>query len=357
MRVLMTTNQLAAWTGAELYVSDVAHGLQGRGHDVVIHVVVDGPLATELRRQGIRVVRRPTQIPWRPEVIHAQGNIGTRAANATFPEVPILFVCHTHDQWTQCVAPSPSIRRYAGVSRVCVQTLLRGGAPSEQTVLMPNFVDTARFRRRTSLPAQPRRALMFSNFARPGGYLDVVQAACSQLGVELEHVGAGTGTATRAPHNVLPRYDLVFAKGRAAMEALAVGCAVVLCDFAGIGPMVTSSAFDGLRQMNFGFEALTRPHDVGVLVAEIKRYDAGDASAVCDRMRNEASLDHYLDQLESTYRTIVDESAAAPVTRRPALMERSRVRALTLALRTYHRVPLQRRLRLRPVMGAILRAP
>ena len=357
MRILLTTNQLASWTGAELYVSDVARGLVKRGHDVAVHVVVAGPLAEHLTQQGIRIVRRPSQAGWRPDVIHAQGNIGTRAVLCAHPGVPILFVCHTHDQWTQFVSAHPSIQRYAGVSRVCTDALLRSGTPPKQTVLLPNFVDTSLFGRRPPLPSQPQRALMFSNFARPGGYLDVVEAACARAGLQLDSLGAGTGTASRTPQDVLPRYDLVFAKGRAAMEALAVGCAVVLCDFAGLGPMVTLADFDELRHVNFGFAALTRPHDVDLLAEEIRRYDARDASQVCDRMREEASLERYLDELEATYQAIVQESAAAPAPPPQTWVERGRVHALTLALRTYHRLPLRRRLRLRPVTGAILRAP
>jgi hypothetical protein len=357
MRVLMTTNQLASWTGAELYVADVALDLHRRGHDVAVHVVVAGPLARQLEGQGIRILRRPTHGAWRPDVIHAQGNIGTRAALANHPGVPILFVCHTHDQWTQFISAHPSIRRYAGVSRVCTEALLRSGTPLERTVLLPNFVDTTVFSRRSPLPSRPQRAVMFSNFARPGGYLDVVEAACSRLGLPLDHIGAGTGTASSAPQELLPRYDVVFAKGRAAMEALAVGCAVVLCDFAGVGPMVTLSDFDRLREANFGFAALTRPHETDVLVDEIQRYEAADASLVCDRIREDASLERYLDEIETLYRALVEESRGVRAPRRPTWLERGQTHALTAALRTYHRVPLKRRLRLRPVTATILRAP
>ena len=50
------------------------------------------------------------------------------------------------------------------------------------------------------------------------------------------------------PERVLGRYDIVFAKAKAAMEAMAVGAAVVLCDFGGVGPMVTWADFDRLRR-------------------------------------------------------------------------------------------------------------
>ena len=40
---------------------------------------------------------------------------------------------------------------------------------------------------------------------------------------------------------------------------MCVGCAVVLCDFAGVGPMVPPERFDELRPMNFGGGVLIQP--------------------------------------------------------------------------------------------------
>ena len=48
---------------------------------------------------------------------------------------------------------------------------------------------------------------------------------------------------TSRPEELLPKYDLVFAKARCALEAMATGCAVVLCDFAGLGSMVNPERF------------------------------------------------------------------------------------------------------------------
>ena len=56
------------------------------------------------------------------------------------------------------------------------------------------------------------------------------------------------------------KYDLVFGKGRAALEGLAVGAAVVLCDLEGAGPLVRSDRYDELRRRNFGLRALRSPH-------------------------------------------------------------------------------------------------
>lgn len=51
---------------------------------------------------------------------------------------------------------------------------------------------------------------------------------------------------------MLGGYDLVFAKARCALEAMAVGCAVVLCDVGGLGPLVTRAQVQHLRRWNFG---------------------------------------------------------------------------------------------------------
>ena len=198
---------------------------------------------------------------------------------------------------------------------------------------------------------------MFSNYAKPGGYVEAVEEACSRLGIPLDRIGSGAGTATREPASALAHYDVVFAKGRAAIEALAVGCAVILCDFAGVGPMVTLSDFDRLRTANFGFGALTRPHDVDVLSGELRRYDPHDAALVCDRIRREASLERYLDDLEEIYQVLIEEAGQIPKPRRSGALKRTGLRAFNAALRNYHRLPSERRRQLRPLTQRLLRAP
>src|SRR5207253_87507 len=108
------------------------------------------------------------------------------------------------------------------------------------------------FRQRTRLPGRPGRGLVFSNRASRHTHLPCVRAACRAVGVNLDVVGEESGNQVSDPESILPRYDIVFAKARCALEAMAVGNAVVLCDYTGAGPMVTSENFDALRVMNFG---------------------------------------------------------------------------------------------------------
>src|SRR6185369_10855843 len=131
--------------------------------------------------------------------------------------------------------------------------------------VVPNWVDLRRFARRPPLPARPRRALLFSNYARPDTHLPAVREACRRAGLDLDVVGEGVGREVARPEEILGRYDVVFAKAKAALEAMAVGAAVVLCDLTGVGPPVTVADFARLQRMNFGVEALTEPLDPEII--------------------------------------------------------------------------------------------
>ena len=91
-----------------------------------------------------------------------------------------------------------------------------------------------------------------------------------------------------------------------------MGTAVVLCDFAGAGPMVTSAEFDALRRMNFGAGVLRHPLRSRFLFAQIERYDPQDAAAVSRRVRNETGLDAAAERWLALYAAVVEEFSRAP---------------------------------------------
>src|SRR4051812_37700024 len=118
----MVANFVATRTGSELYVAELASELQNRGHDVALYAPALGELAQELRLAGVEVVKRLRALREQPDVIHAQGTLATEAALARFPRVPAQVVCHGHtERFSRRVLSAASIRRFAGVSLVCVQ--------------------------------------------------------------------------------------------------------------------------------------------------------------------------------------------------------------------------------------------
>jgi hypothetical protein len=98
----------------------------------------------------------------------------------------------------------------------------------------------------------------------------------------------------------LHRYDLVFAKARCAMEAMAVGCAViVLSEGMGMAGMVTSANIADWRQWNFGRRLLVRHAiDEAQVRAAIRSYSATDAAAVSAYIRTHTSLEFVVDALD-----------------------------------------------------------
>jgi hypothetical protein len=213
--------------------------------------------------------------------------------------------------------------------------LLENGIPERQVRVQLHVADLERFRLRKPLPDRPVRALVFSNNANNWTHLSTVREACRRTGINLDVVGSGVNASSDKPESLLPNYDLVFAKARCALEALAVGTAVILCDAAGSGPLVTTSDLDRLRRLNFGIRTLSEKVDTELLVKQIARYDAEDATEVSQRIRSSSDLETLVDEVVALYYEVIDEArqriAPAPTDESRAAAEY--LRWLTLAVR------------------------
>jgi hypothetical protein len=207
--------------------------------------------------------------------------------------------------------PDPDIRRYFGVSELCVKRLLALGAPPAATAVRPNFVDLRKFTPRSPLPLKPTRALIFNNYTTTQTNLPAIREATERAGIPLDVIGRGVGLVTEHPENVLAAYDLVFAVGKAALEAMAVGAAVVLCDKPGLGPMVTSSDFAALRSRNFGLAALTNPVTIDGIERAMSGYDPIDAARVRDLVRANCGLERAAAELVDVYEQVIAEADAS----------------------------------------------
>jgi hypothetical protein len=311
LRVLITNNTLADRAGTELYVRDLALALLDRGHQPIAFSTYLGTVAAELRSATVPVIDRLDALAEPPDVIHGHHHVETLLALTHFPDTPALFICHGWAPWEEHPPRFGRIRRYLAVDEPCRDRLVcENGFPPERVELLLNFVDLGRFQRRGPLPERPRKALLFANTAREDTYLPAVREACGRAGVELDVAGTGVGRPLEHPERELGKYDLVFGKGRAALEALAVGSAVILCDLEGAGPLVRSDRYDELRRRNFGLRALRSPHTAEHYEAEIRRYAAADAAALCTRIRSEADREGTIDRLVTIYRDVLAENRA-----------------------------------------------
>lgn len=316
MKVLITNFRLAARTGTELYVHDLALRLLERGHSPVVHSPSLGALARELRRESVPVVNDLAAVASPPDVIHGQQRNETMLALLHFPDAPAVYFCH--DWYSPADSPPrfPRVLRYVAVDLACRDKLvLEHAVPEERVRVVPSFVDLNLFKPRAPLPERPRRALLFCNYAQDDERLRAVRAACERAGLALDVRGEGAGEVAARPAEMLGAYDIVLAKGRAALEALAVGAAVVVYFGPRVGPLVTSEEVDGLLRVNFGIRAMgprLNPEALGQAVArELARYDAADAAAVSRRVRETAGLEPAVDEIVKVYEEAVAELRAA----------------------------------------------
>src|SRR4029077_20583345 len=126
--------------------------------------------------------------------------------------------CHGWLPWEEAPLCHPSIARYVAVDETCLDRLTtEHGIGREQIDVLLNFVDLNRFLPRGPLPARPRRALILSNGAEAHGYTQIIRQACERSGIHLEMAGTRLGRVVDRPEELLPGFDLVFAKARTAL--------------------------------------------------------------------------------------------------------------------------------------------
>ncbi len=285
-----------------MHVRDLAAGLLNRGHTPIIYGAHSITLRNEFRHTTIPVVEELSQIAAQPDVIHGHNHLKTMAALLHFPNTPAVYTCHSWSLWQDAPPKHPRIMSYIAVDHTCYdRVVLQEAIPEQLVSVVLNAVDLERFTQRPALPAQPHKALVFSNNASDQTYVGPVREACSAAGLSLDVVGSLAGKGVDEPEKVLGQYDLVFAKGRCALEALATGCSVILCDALGAGPMVTSGELQPLRDYNFGRRTLANPITPAFLREQIARYDPADAAKVTRVLRNSAGRDNFIDAILQVY--------------------------------------------------------
>ncbi len=291
LQVLITNLSLSGRTGTETYTRDLALGLLALGHEPSVYSPRVGKLAEELQRAGLPVSDNPLSLP-KPDIIHGHHSIPTALAILRFPQTPAIFVCHDAKAWHDEAPRLSAIQSYVAVDFLCRDRLKAEGISEDQISVIGNAVDLDRFRPRGPLPLMPRRALLFSNYASEHTHVPPIRDACAQAGLQLDVRGYGVENVCEKPETILGEYDIVFAKARCAMEAMACGASVILCGAEGAGEIVTPDRFDGLQQYNFGRHILQQPLTGDYLLTQIRRYDAAVAQQVTDLARNQLGLGH-----------------------------------------------------------------
>jgi len=307
LKILLTNHNLADRAGTQLYIRDVAIELQKRGHSPFVYSPILGEIAEELRFATIPVVSDLKQLSFQPDVIHGHHQLETLAALLHFPATPALFVSHGWFPWQEAPIKFPRIHRYVAIdSLTYTRLVIESGIPEEKVKLIYNSANMNLFESRKFLPRKPLKALVYSNHI--GKNMDTfkaIQKACHELGIQTTIIGEFSGNSTNNPEKMLLQYDIVFAVGRSAIEALATGAAVIVCSGKRIGSMVTSENLEDIRYKNFGLQAMPRKTSVETVRSELVKYNPQDAARICEQIRERASTQQMTKDLIDLYQEVL----------------------------------------------------
>lgn len=247
MRVLITNFRLSESTDSELATCELALGLQARGIRTAVFTSRIGPLADRLIDAKIPVVDRLEDVPFQPQLIHGQGNLETLIALTHLPKLQAVFSCDDRDAWREAPPSHTRILRYASSSpRVAAWFTSGCGISAEKCRVLAAPIKLNGSGNQSS-PAQAAvaKAVIHHRIEAP---LEVMRTACAIEGIVLETVGGPAGSPQQL---LLAPPEVVFASGRAAVEALALGHPVILAGGNAVGEAVTEESYEEAKSRNF----------------------------------------------------------------------------------------------------------
>lgn len=316
MRILITNHSLAARAGTELVVYEIARGLQLRGHEVAAYSSTLGEVAELLSASSIPVVTQPDACPFRPDLIHAQHHLDAMTALLAFPEAPAVYHIHGGVPWVERPPVHPRILHYLAMCQdLADSTRINLGLEEHQVTPLPNWVDTHRFRGTRTPSTKPERALMFGGGLGEPGVVTKLRPAFEHHHIRLETTADWTETDRRTPELALPRYDIVLASGRSALEAMASGCAVVIANYQSCLGWARADNFQALQRQNFSPKRADPGFDASILQSCLAAYDAEAAKAATEMTREQCPLTQAIDRLSALHEKVVHTWQQQPIRR------------------------------------------
>jgi hypothetical protein len=312
MRVVLATNRPDLLGGAETVVRDLVIGLSRRGHSAVVYNEGFYKGARPMEAEGIKVIRHMDQLPFLPDIVHGHFSLDTMIALTRLPDIPAIFHCHGAGYFG---APPrhPRIYSYAAITPSVAQRVIIESNIEESAVdVLPNTVDLHRFAKVQIPRERLLRSLFYNNYhGDDSKTLAEIRQATEASGLSLDCIGRRLGRRIDNPEDVLPDYDLVFASGKSAIEALACGCAVIVIGMSSCGERVSTNNFDRLRRANFSAAVNSPPPLAETIRQEIRGYAPDDCAAATERLRAEADSDQMIVRLEGIYDKAISKHRAA----------------------------------------------
>lgn len=320
MKILFANHSLTRFGGTEVVIRDLGLKLMARGHEVAVYSSRKVSPGASLADVGIQTTNRLNNLPFIPDLIHGQHAMETMTAVIGLPGVPAVYCCHGATRF-DAQPRHPRIVLYTAMSgSMKIRMAVESNIPEDMIEVVHNAVDLDRFRIVREATERPRRALVYNRMASARTLLGSAIVKAAELrGIEVDFSRSGEDLRTiRAPEDVLVDYDIVFASGKSAIDALACGCAVIVISGtangwapAGLGDLVTPENFHGLRAANFAAPVNAPPATASTVGAEMDKYDRQRVRETGLIARSLTDLDEMVDRYLSIYGRAIERAPAA----------------------------------------------
>ena len=324
MRIVIANHSLDFAGGIESYSTTVADQLQRTGHDVVIYAAEDGFTGTVARRMGLRVATSEAWLPSEVDVVLAQDGAAALEMLEFRPTAPQIFFWHS-DLFDLHLPPqldcvTARIVTLWGGARRKAEAL----AVSAPIVELAHPIDVERFKPRRPLRDHPR-AVALGNYLT-GERLRILERACELAGIELELWGLHSENGvTDRPEDAINSADIVFAKAKAAVEAMACGRAVFVFDAFGSDGWVTPDHYARLEASCFAGTGATQPVDEESIASALAAYSPAMGVANRDLAVANHSAIRHVAEVAKLAKEVAAEVDSIPPMRHEALPELARL--------------------------------
>ena len=315
LKILITNNTLDGYAGSECYARDVARYMASRGHFVLAYSTKLGAVATEIEKYGCLVTDTLNGLSFVPDIIHGHHHLDATCAMVRFPGVPSIYITHGILPWEESPPPVLSrIMRYICISEGTQRALLLSHPEVAcRTEIIPNFACAEIFQSRrnirTAAARTMLRTLIYGNYEPKE--LVSIREVCHEMGAVCDEIGEWSVAGNRSnPQDFLPNYDLVFAYGRSAIEAIFCGCEVIMTHETGTGDLVTDINFASLRARGFGFttcQNVIGKQGIKTLLETVDQLRTIGGASLDDVNRQLLDSEQYLARLESIYYEAIAE--------------------------------------------------
>ncbi len=267
-----------------------------------------GPFADYVSARGVPVVDRLRDLPNECDVVFAQDRLVVFDLAERYPKAFTVFrVCgdvHEFQLPPQVDGLVDLVvvlsKRYARVAQACsvAAPVLRLRTPIDVDRLVPHgrIRDT------------PKRAVVLGNYPER---VDVVRQALGGAGIDLTEIGGAQQRFDVA--EAVADADIVVAKSRAALDAMACGKAVYVFDVFGGDGWVTPEVYPTMEADHFAGLATGRVLDADEIAADLADYDPEMGVANRDLvMQHHRVRDHVAEFLEAVPEGRVAQRATTP---------------------------------------------